>query len=588
MTRYRRTISFLSLLGLAGCGPGPESTPGAGSSPLLQERGAPLFREAERETGLRFRHNSGATGSFYFPEIMGAGVALLDYDGDGDLDVFLLQGSVLGVRENAGRPLFPAPERPGSRLFRNEIEPGGTLRFVDVTELAGLAGEGHAMGVAVGDIDNDGDSDLYVTRFGANVFYRNNGDGTFSDITSQSGADDPRWSTSASFLDYDNDGDLDLFFTHYVDFSMTHHRRCVGLSDKQDYCGPQSYDPVPDKLFRNDGGNRFSDVTTAAGLDAAFGAGLGVSTADFNRDGWMDIYVANDQSDNQLWMNRGDGRFENTGLMSGTAYNAHGKAEASMGVTAGDVDGDGDDDLFMTHLASETNTLYVNDGSGNFYDATDQFRLGSDSFPYTGFGSRWFDYDNDGALDLLVANGRVEADPMQVGRLPYPYGEVNQLFRNEGDGSFSNRGTQSDGEIFKREEVGRGVAFGDIDNDGDIDVVVSNNNGPVRLLLNELQDRHHWISVKLTGTESSRDGTGARVAMLRGDRAVAWRRAHRDGSYLSSSDIRIHFGLGEDASVEGIGVIWPGGRRERWDGFKGNQQISLTEGTGEDWNSAAD
>ena len=316
--------------------------------------------------------------------------------------------------------------------------------------------DGYGMGATVGDIDNDGDSDLYVTNFGPNVLYRNNGDGTFADITENSTTGDPLWSTSAAFLDYDRDGDLDLFVTNYVDFAMDNNKHCASAGGQRDYCGPRAYNAAPDRLYRNEGDGRFTDVTTAAGLDAAFGSGLGVVCADFNLDGWVDIYVANDQRENQLWINGGDGRFTDHGPLSGSAVNMNGKAESSMGVTAGDFDGDGDEDLFMTHLATETNTLYLNDGTANFIDATDRFDLGFSSRPFTGFGSEWFDYDNDGTLDLFVANGAVTLEESRIGKSEYPYEQTNQLFQNDGQRKFTDISTQS-GPALALLEVSRGA-----------------------------------------------------------------------------------------------------------------------------------
>ena len=330
-------------------------------------------------SGLDFQHVTGGTGEFYFPEIAGAGVALIDYDGDGDLDVYLLQGNVLEPAKRLGDALFPPTEGypPGNRLFRNESIPGGELTFVDVTAIARVGDEGYGMGTAVGDFDNDGNADLYVTNFGANVLYRNNGDETFSDVIAWAGVDDPRWSTSAAFLDYDGDGDLDLLVVNYVGFTLNGNKECFIVTGGRDYCGPQTYHAVPDRLFRNEGEGKFSDATGEAGIGAAFGPGLGVSTADFNGDGWPDIYVANDGAANQLWINRGDGRFEDVALMAGAAYNDKGAAEAGMGVSAGDFDADGDMDLFLTHLIEETNTLYRNDGGGLF-SRRDQRRRASE------------------------------------------------------------------------------------------------------------------------------------------------------------------------------------------------------------------
>jgi hypothetical protein len=562
---------------LAGC-EGDKSTQSVQAPPP----GDP-FVEVAAASGLAFRHFNGATGAYYQPEVFGPGVALLDYDRDGDLDVYLPQAGMLDPGQSPAQALFPLPagQPPGDRLFRNELQPDGLLRFTDVTATAGLGHAGYAQGVATGDYDNDGYTDLYVTAFGSNVLYHNQGDGRFIDVTDAAGVDDPRWSTSAAFLDYDRDGDLDLFVANYVHFTVAGNKQCAGGDGTLDYCGPQSYRPVRDRLYRNEGDGRFTDVSDAAGLGVAFGPGLGVTCADFNGDGWQDIYVANDGDDNQLWINQGDGRFENTALMAGVAINAYGKAEASMGVTAGDFDGDGDEDLFMTHLDRETNTLYVNDGTGNFLDATDAHKLGRISLPYTGFGAEWLDFDNDSDLDLFVANGAVRIEEALRGQ-PYPYQERNQLIRNDGTDGFSDR-TEQSGPALALVEVSRGAAFGDLDNDGDIDIVVANNNGPTRLLRNNTDGDNHWLTARLQGTSSNRAGLGARVAVLRAGKPPLWRRAHTDGSYLSASDARVHFGLGADAGVQAVGVVWPQGTREIWRDVSVDSFITLQEGSGAAW-----
>ncbi|MFQ5930033.1 MAG: FG-GAP repeat domain-containing protein, partial [Acidobacteriota bacterium] len=485
------------------------------SFPPDQSRPAVILREVASEVGLNFHHFTGATGEFYLPEIMGAGAALFDYDGDGDLDVYLVQGALLDKSKRLSDALFPpsGEDPPRNSLFRNNLIESGELRFVDVTEKAGIGHEGYGMGAAVGDYDKDGDLDLYLTNFGSNVLYRNNRDGTFTDITRHSGVDDPRWSASAAFLDYDLDGDLDLFVTNYVNFTVKGAKDCYHTVGVPDYCSPSIYEPLPDRLFRNEGNGRFVNVTERAGIGDAFGAGLGVACRDFNSDGWRDIYVANDGTPNQLWINQGDGTFEDLGLMSGTAYNANGEAEAGMGIAAGDFDEDGDHDLFVTHLAKETNTLYLNDGFANFHDATVQYDLAGISLPVTGFGTEWLDYDSDGDLDLFIVNGAVTIEESLLGE-PYPYHQKNQLFRNEEKGKFRDISSIG-GPALELSEVSRGAAFGDVDNDGDLDILISNNNGPARLLINEVGSQRHWLQIRLIGEEDDSFGVGARVAVLR-------------------------------------------------------------------------
>lgn len=539
----------------------------------------PIFREVAHEVGLDFHHYTGATGEFYLPEIMGPGVALFDYDGDGDLDVYFVQGAILDKRKHLIDSLFPpvGDSPPHNRLFRNDLVEMGQLHFTDVTSKAGLGHEGYGMGVAVADYDNDGDLDLYVTNFGSNVLYRNNGDGTFTDVTAEAGVDDVRWSTGAAFLDYDRDGYLDLFVTNYLAFTVEGNKKCFNVAGERDYCSPSIEEPLPSRLFRNQRNGKFLDVTEAAGIESAFGAGLGVVCADFNSDGWIDIYVANDGYPNLLWINKSDGTFKETGLVSGSAVNADGKPSAGMGVTAADFDNDGDEDVFVTNLINESNTLYVNDGATHFYDGTSQFGLSLASLPYTGFGTGWFDYDNDGRLDLFVANGAVTILPALRGS-PYPFHQRNHLFHNE-CGNFRDV-TKVAGAAMELSEVSRGVAIGDIDNDGDIDIVVTNNNGPARLLRNEMRSQGHWIEVRLEGVKCNRSALGARVVVLRKGQPPLWRRVHTDGSYLSANDIRVHFGLGPSTSVEAIMVEWPGGDKEVWKNIVVDTMLALHQGTG--------
>ena len=373
------------------------------------------FTDRAAETHLDFTHFNGMSGEFFFPEIMPPGVGLLDYDNDGDLDVWLVQGQRLGV----GKTLNDALVRLNTqlplkgRLYRNDLEvlPDGTRgsRFTDVTERSGIDATGYGMGVAAGDFDNDGWVDLYLTNFGSNQLFRNNHDGTFTDVTKRSGTASNGFSVSASFVDYDRDGWLDLFVGHYVHYTVGAGQKCRAVTGAVDYCPPQAYRAQPSRLYHNNRDGTLTDVTAAAGMAGEFGPALGVATADFNNDGWIDIYVANDGEENQLWINQHDGTFKNTGLLSGAALSEEGKPEASMGVDAGDFDNDGDEDLFMTHLEGQGNNLYVNRGDGLFDDQSAASGLGPSSLPYTGFGTAWVDFDNDGWLDVLAANGTIEA-----------------------------------------------------------------------------------------------------------------------------------------------------------------------------------
>ncbi len=567
----RRGLLTWALVALMGCGAAYATTI--------------LFEDAAENSGLRFRHFIGATGSYFVPEIFGSGVAVVDYDGDGDLDVYLLQGTILDKTKSLKDAIFPPPKEhfPGNRLFRNELIPNGKLYFTDVTERAGVAGNGgYAMGVAAGDYDNDGHPDLFVTNYGQDMLFRNNGDGTFRDITREALPAEESFGSSAAFIDYDQDGFLDLFAVRYNSFTVRSNKECFGYAGGREYCGPGDYRPVPARLYRNDGRGHFVDVTRKAGIGSASGNGLGVVAADLNDDGLVDIFVANDKTPNHLWINKGNSSFEDMALLSGTAYDEQGKEHAGMGVTAGDFDGDGDEDIFIANITGETHMLYQNLGKGMFRDATRLYGLGHTTVPYTGFGTLWFDYDNDGQLDLFLANGEVRMMDSRRGK-PFPYDQKNLLFHNEG--KIFRDVTAEAGPAFDFSEVSRGAAFGDIDNDGDIDIVVNNANGPARLLLNQIGSRNHWLEARLVGVKANRDAYGARVALFRKGRPPLWRRAAADGSYLSANDPRVHFGLGTDAELrsaelESILVVWPNGSKEMWRVAKADCQIELREGTG--------
>lgn len=541
-----------------------------------------IFVEATDRVSLDFQHYNGATGQYYLPEIMGSGAALLDYDNDGDLDIFLVQGSVLEPGVKPGNTRFPwrGPGPPRARLYRNEMTAGkpGSLKFTDVTEKSGIVATGYGMGVAVGDINNDGWNDLYVCNLGSNQMLLNNRDGTFTDATKTSLTDDPRWSTSAAFFDYDRDGWLDLFVVNYVAFSTTTSPDCYANTSERDYCMPRAFRAAGNRLFHNKGNGVFEDVTTRSGVGEEFGRGLGVVTADFNGDGWPDLYVANDGDPNQLWINQKNGAFKNEALLAGVAVNRDGQAEAGMGVDAGDFDGDGDDDIFVTHLMEETNTLYVNQGNGFFDDRTHETGHGLQTRRYTGFGTLWFDYDNDGWLDLLVTNGAVRIlQDLARKRDPYPFSQPNQLFHNTGKGTFIDESAAA-GAAFNMPAVGRGAAFGDIDNDGDTDVLISNNNGRARLFLNQIGNRNHWLGMRLTGKKSNRDMLGARVEIVTSKRTVLGRRVRTDGGYLSSQDPRVLAGLGSADRVDVVRVHWPSGNVEEWKNPPVDRYVTLREG----------
>jgi hypothetical protein len=569
-----------------GCGePTPRAAP-ADALPGGELQAADLLVDRAAESGLDFVHFNGMSGEYYMAEITGAGVAVVDYDQDGRLDVFVLQGQMLGPGKTIADALLPpaAPPPFAARLFRNELEVRADgsrrLRFTDVTEQAGIRAEGYAMGVATGDYTNNGFPDIYVTNFRSNQLWRNNGDGTFTDVTAASGSDDPRWSVPATFFDYDRDGWLDLFVGNYNTAGFTDRVTCRDFLGAQDYCGPGAYEALPDTLFRNRGDGTFEDVTRAAGLHGGFGPALGAVALDFTGDGWPDLYVANDASSNNLWVNQGDGTFRDEALLAGVAVNGDGKAQASMGVDAGDFDADGDFDLFMTHLTGESNTLYQNLGGGTFQDATATFGLGAPSVPYTSFGTAFFDLDNDGWLDLFIANGAVKRlEALARQRDPFPLHQSNQLFLNRGDGRYEEI-TRRAGAVFALSEVSRGAAFGDIDNDGDTDIVLTNNNGPVRLLINQVGQDRPWIGVRAVLGHPGRDAIGARVGLFRAGRTPLWRRVATDGSYASANDPRVLFGLGDEPGFDRLEIHWGDGTVEEWRALEIGRYHTLRRGEG--------
>ncbi len=562
---------------LTGCSRdrGPEPTPShagaearATNAAADPPTGHDWFVEQADAAGLRFVHFNGMSGEFYFPETLPAGVGLLDYDNDGDLDVYVVQGAMLGEGKTISQALFPPVGQlpPKGRLYRNDLQVRAdgtrTLHFTDVTDASGIDARGYGMGIATGDVDNDGCIDLYLTYFGRpNQLFHNNCDGTFTDVSKHSGTDGSGWSVSASFLDYDRDGWLDLYVGNYVQYDIKADQKCTNLTGARDYCTPAVYHAQPDRLYHNNRDGTFTDVTATALRGGPFGPALGVATADFNNDGWMDVYVANDTAENLLWINQRDGTFKNMGLLSGAALSTDGRAGASMGVDAGDFDNDGDEDIFVTRLPAEGSNLYVNDGTGQFEDLSARSQLGPSSLGYSGFGTGWFDFDNDGWLDLLSVNGAIQAVKGRGADL-FPYAERKLLFRNRGDGRFTDV-THEAGAAFTTLDVGRGAAFGDIDNDGDMDVVVGNLNGPVRLFINQIGNRQHSVCLRLVG-EGGRDMLGARVEVIRTGKPTLWRRVRTDGSYASANDPRVLVGLGESTEAPTIRVRWPDGRVQVW------------------------
>jgi hypothetical protein len=538
-----------------------------------------------KDVGLDFVHFNGMSGELYYPEIMAPGVALLDYDNDGDLDVYVVQGQMLGTHKTLKDAVYQPVGELRDRLFRNDlaVRPDGTrtIHFTDVTASSGIDIRTYGMGVAVGDIDNDGFVDIYRTGLSGAVLLHNNGDGTFRDVTKASGTDNrDGWGVSAAFVDYDRDGWLDLFVGNYLVYRVDADIDCQDLTGRPDYCPPNSYRAQRDHLYHNRGNGTFEDVTARALVGGADGPALGVSTADFNGDGWIDIYVGNDGEPNQLWINQKNGTFKDTGLLSGAAVSGSGNAEASMGIDAGDFDADGDEDLFVTNWMSQMNVLYVNLGDALFEDRRTTSGLGAPSLAKTGFGTAWIDFDNDSWLDLLVVNGsvaRIEAQA-KAGD-PFPLRMPRQLYRNLGNGRFADVSAQA-GRAFSSLEVGRGAAFGDVDNDGDTDIVVANAAGPLQLLVNDVGNRQHWLGLRLLDAAGKRDMLGARVQIIRSGMPTLWRRARSDGSYASANDPRVLVGLGTSTAAPRVRVLWPDGSSEDFPGVSIDRWTTFKQRTG--------
>jgi enediyne biosynthesis protein E4 len=561
------TAVFLAVLGLSlGC-QRPEGPPRGASG----SSGPVWFRDATEEVGLDFRHEAGPVGRYFMPQIMGSGAAVLDFDNDGLFDLYLVQN---------GGPNSPAK----NRLFRGR--PGG--RFEDVSVGSGLDIAGHCMGVAVGDFDNDGWVDVYVSQYGGGRLFRNKGDGTFEDVTRAAGVEQPGWGTSCCFVDYDRDGWLDLVVVHYVDYDPAF--LCGPGNGTNDYCHPRVFQGKSMRLLHNrgrDAGGRwlgFEDVTYSAGV-AKKGPGLGVLCADFNGDGWPDIFVANDSHPNYLWINRKDGTFADEAVARGLAYNGVGQPQANMGVTLGDVSGDGRLGLFVTHLTEETHTLWQQTGAGSFQDRTIAAGLSGSRWHGTGFGTVLADFDLDGAPDLAVVNGRVarsRTDPPPVcGLAPYwgPYAERNQLFINDGRGRF--RDISLGNEAFCGSfSVGRGLLWGDFNGDGRLDLVVTYVAGPARYYRNVASLRGHWLTVRAVDPALHRDAIGARVTVHAGARR--WIGLINPGqSYLCSGDPRAHFGLGPAGRVDSIRIDWPDGLAEVFPGTAVDRALRLERGQGQ-------
>jgi len=574
---FRSAVSFLicALIVALGCQRSSHDDREPVSSATTPSSQKQWLKDVTDEVGVTFVHETGASGKLYMPEIMCGGLAVFDYDLDGRLDLYFVNG-------HKGLP-DPRPY-PGSpnRMYHQKTD--GT--WEDVTSSSGLDDTGYGMGVAIGDMDNDGLMDVYVTNYGADAFYRNRGDGTFENVTRRAGINVGGWSTSATFLDYDRDGYLDLYVARYLEFNPL--QRCYDAAGREDYCGPKTFHSVPDVLLHNNGNGTFTDVSEREGIAALTGAGLGVVAADFNDDGWIDIYVANDGDPNFLWINQGalEGpRFQEQAMSWGAAFSINGTAEASMGIISPDLDNDGDFDLFLTHLDGETNTAYLNLGSKiGFIDMTAETGLGRESLPLTGFGVAAVDVELDGDLDVFVVNGRVLRGKRHSLNLLPPswdsFAEPKLLYSNDGEGHFTYE-REIAGDFVNSVEVSRALAAADIDADGDLDLVVVNAQARARVFRNVAPRKGAWLVVRAWDPRLNRDALGASVRVKFGDKIQA-RTIQANESYLTAVEPVAAFGIRDNVNSGQILVRWPDGLTEEFGEVRGNHRVTVVRGTGKE------
>ncbi len=521
-----------------------------------------IFIDVTESAGLTFEHTDGRSGLRLFNEFLGSGGGFFDADGDGDLDIYLVNGAI--QIDNA------EDQKPHNVLYRND----GDNTFTDITETAGVGSTAYGTGATVADYDNDGDLDLYVTNYGTDQLYRNNGDGTFTDITTHAKVGNPNWGTSCAFADIDNDGHLDLYIANYAEWTPEKDIRCEERGVHV-YCGPHAYPAVHDTFYKNNGDGTFTDASSLyRPPDLIPQHGLGVTFGDYDADGNIDLYVANDQDPNFLFQNGGNGNFLEVALISGVCYNDMGKEEAGMGTDFGDYDNDGKFDLTVSNYQTETNTVYRNHDSAFFTDNTITSGIAAVTHGYLGWGIKFFDYDNDGHQDIFVANGHL-MDNINVLEKHVTYPQKNLLFRNLGDGTFANVTSETDGLALKK--VSRGAAIGDYDNDGDLDILVTNCNQRPDLLQNAVGNRNNWIQIQTVGQKSNRSGIGARIKVVTGTH-VQYREVHSGGSYLSFHDLRAHFGVGKAEQIELLEIRWTSGHIDRWTHLAVNRRFRAVEG----------
>ncbi|HEV2830227.1 MAG TPA: CRTAC1 family protein [Pyrinomonadaceae bacterium] len=569
---------FVSLLLFSACKQTPTTpgvapaevanqTPSPSASPTPPRPSGPIeFTDVSAAAGIHFKHNSGAFGKKYLPETLGNGCAFLDFDNDGWQDILIVNSTAW-------------PERKTPRTFLALYHNNQDGTFTDVTRQAGLAVEMYGIGVAAGDYDNDGNEDIYVTCVGPNHLFRNMGSGKFADVTAKAGVGDPGFSTSAVWFDYDNDGRLDLFVANYVDWSVETDQLCSLDGKNKSYCTPQSYKGQSPTLYHNRGNGTFENATQRAGLSDPTCKSLGVALLDYNGDGWLDLFVANDTEPNRLYKNNANGTFTDEAVTAGVAFSEAGTARAGMGVDAGDYDGSGRQGIVVGNFTNESMALYSNDGAGLFTDEAPKSGIGKMSAQSLTFAVFFFDYDLDGLLDVFAANGHV-SDDISVVQPNVKYAQAPHLFHNKGKKKFEEM-TGKLGRALQRAIVGRGAAYGDFDNDGDLDLLITSNNGPARLLRNENANQNDLLRVKTVGTRANRDGIGAKLT-LKTVKGKLFQMVKTGSSYCSQSELPIVFGLGapEEGRVLTLEISWPGGAKDTINDLKPNQSLTVQEGKG--------